>query len=114
MSKLPLAVVLALLLSVGTARSADAPAAPPAHSIKTGVLYQIWFAPDYINAHSSMSVSNQYVIQIDAINPGNPNWVLIEFPQAANQSYTSSLAGTRWVNLSYVMELKTYTPPPGQ
>jgi len=108
MSKLSLAVVLGLLLSFGTARCADA---PPAHAIKTGVLYQIWFAPDYINAHSSMSSSNQYIVQIDAISTTNPNWVLIEFPQAPNQSYTSSLAGTRWINLNYVMELKTYTPP---
>ncbi len=111
MSKSSLALVLALLLSTGTAWCQNAPSSTPTHAIKLGVVYQIWLAPDYINAHSSMSVSNQYFIQIDAIDPNYPNWVLIEFPQAPNQSYTSSLAGKRWINLNYVMELQKYTPP---
>ncbi len=61
-----------------------------------------------------MAPSSQYFIQIDAIDASNPNWVLIEFPQAANGSYNSSLAGKRWINLNYVTELMIYTPPPNQ
>jgi len=83
----------------------------PTHAIKLGTVYQVWFSPDYINAHGSMSVSNQYYIKIDAIDPSYPNWVLIEFPEKPNQSYTTSLAGKRWINLNFVMELQKYTPP---
>ena len=111
MTKLSLAVVCALLLSIGTARCSDGAPESTTHAIKTGVIYQVWFAPDYINAHASMAISNQYFIQIDGIDATNPNWVLIEFPQAPNQSYNSSLAGKRWINLNYVLELRKYTPP---
>jgi hypothetical protein len=106
MSKILLVTLCSLLLTVGTALCDDP------SSIKTGVLYQVWFAPDYYQVHSSMSSGNQYVIQIDAVNPSNPNWVLIEFPQAANIAYSTTLAGKRWINLNYVVELRHYVPPP--
>jgi len=112
MSKSSLAIVLALLLFTGTAWCQSAGSST--HAIKAGSTYQVWFSPDYINTHSSMSAANQYFIQIDAIDSANPNWVLIEFPQTPNQSYTSSLAGKRWINLNYVTELKIYTPPANQ
>ena len=109
MAKLSLAVLCALLLSVGTARCQSA-----THAIKVGSIYQVWFSPDYINTHSSMAAANQYFIQIDAIDSANSNWVLIEFPEAPNQSYSSSLAGKRWINLNYVTELRIYIPPTNQ
>ncbi len=109
MSKTSLAILCTFLLSFGTAWCQSAGSST--HAIKTGSTYQVWFSPDYINAHASMSSNNQYYIQIDAIDSANPNWVLVEFPQAPNQSYTSTLAGKRWINLNFVMELQIYTPP---
>jgi hypothetical protein len=50
----------------------------------------------------------QYEIKIDAVSVKNPNWILIEYPQDSNASYTSSLAGKRWLNLNYVQELRAY------
>ncbi len=112
MSKLSLALLCAFLLSTGTVWCQSSGSST--HAIKVGSTYQVWFSPDYINTHSSMAAANQYFIQIDAIDATNPNWVLVEFPQAANESYTSSLAGKRWINLNYVTELKIYTPASGQ
>lgn len=111
MIKLSLVVVCALFLSIGTARCSDAASETSGHAIKVGTTYQVWFSPDYFALHTSMNTSNQYYIQIDGIDSQNPNWVLIEFPQAPNQSYSSSLAGKRWINLNYVMELQKYTQP---
>jgi hypothetical protein len=107
MSKLSLAVVCAFLLTLGSAQCADATFLNPAS------LYQLTFSPEYLSAHQ-MDPNAQYIVKIDAVNKANDNWVQIEFPQAANQSYTSSLAGKRWINLNYVMDFKLYTPPPGQ
>lgn len=107
MSKISLAVVCAFLLSMGIAPCDDLT------FLKPDGLYRIYFTHDYRDAHS-MDPNAEYVVKIDAVNKVNPNWVLIEFPQAANQSYSSSLAGKRWINLNFVMELRSYTPPPGQ
>jgi hypothetical protein len=112
MSKLSLAVLCALVLSIGTAWGQSGGSST--HAIKVGNTYQAWFSPEYISSHSSMGVGNQYYIQIDAIDSANTNWVLVEFPPAPNQSYNSSLAGKRWINLNYVMELQIYTPPATQ
>jgi hypothetical protein len=108
MSKFLLAVLCAFALSLGTARCADET------FLKPDALYQVWFADSYKNSHSSFDPAATYIIKIDKVNPVNPNWVLIEFPQQANQSYTSSMGGKRWINLNFIVELKTYTPPPGQ
>lgn len=75
-----------------------------------GKLYAAMFIQDYRNLHS-MDQTAQYVIKIDAISTKNPNWVQVEFPPAANSSYTSALAGKRWVNLNYIMELQDYVAP---
>jgi hypothetical protein len=107
MSKTWLAVVCAFLLSTGMANCADSTFPNP------GDLYRAYFTTEFLNDHS-MDPSGHYIVKIDAINKANPNWIQIEFPQAANQSYTSSLDGKRWINLNFVTELKPYTPPPGQ
>jgi len=108
MPKILLAVLCAFVLSLGTARCADET------FLKPDGLYQAWFSNDYRLTHTSFDPSAAYIIKIDKISPANPNWVLIEFPQQANQSYNSSLAGKRWINLNFISELKAYTPPPGQ
>jgi hypothetical protein len=109
MSKIPLALVFALLLSTGIARCADSAFLNP------DKLYQVYFTQAYLSLHGlSSDPTAQIIIKIDAVNKANPNWVLVEFPQAVNQSYTSSLAGKRWINLNYVLELRAFTPLPGQ
>ncbi len=106
MSKLLMVSLCAFLFTV---RLASAEPDLP----KTGYLYQVLFAQDYREVYN-LDTENQYVIQIDAISKFNPNWVQVEFPQNANLSYSSKLAGKRWINLNYVMELRVYTPLPGQ
>jgi hypothetical protein len=108
MPKFLLVVLSAFALSLGTARCADET------FLKPDALYQVWFSQGYRDTHTSFDPSATYIIKIDKVNAANPNWALIEFPQAANQSYTSSMAGKRWINLNFIVELKAYTPPPGQ
>lgn len=104
MSKISMMTLCAFLLTAGTVVRADS------DILKTGNLYQAVFAADYRDVHS-MDSDNQYVIKIDAISKANPNWILVEFPQPANQSFNSSFAGKRWINLNYVMELLPYAAP---
>jgi len=111
MSKISLAVVCALMVSMGSAKCADSTFLNPE------ALYRIWFAPEYMTVHNldpNSDSLNQYVVKVDEVNKQNPNWILIEFPQAPNQAYNSGMAGKRWINLNYVIEMRTYTPPPGQ
>ncbi len=99
MSKLPLVLLCALLLLVGAASPASADV------LKTGKIYQAVFSQDYRAIHS-MDDDSKYYIRIVQVSSTNPNWVQIEFPADANPSYNSSLAGKRWLNLNYVIELK--------
>ncbi len=108
MSKLFLVTFCALFITAGTAFCDDT----TSPFVKPGNLYQVWFSQEFFNVHPSMSSNNQYVIKIDKINPANPNWVLVEYPQSANSSYNSSLAAKRWINLNYATELMLYVPPP--
>lgn len=107
MSKTLLAVVVGLMLSTGTAKCVDG------LLVNLDGLYQVWFSPDYMTAHNLTYPNStyQFVIKIDAVNKVNPNWVLVEYPQAANQSFNSSMAGKRWLNLNYIVELRPYTLP---
>ncbi len=106
MSKLMMVALCAFLLTAGTA-FADS------DLLKTGGTYQAVFSADYRSVHN-MDSNNQYFIKILAISKSDPNWVLISFPPNANPSYSSSLAGQRWLNLNYVIELMPYKPLPGQ
>ena len=105
MSKILLLSLCLFLATVGAGKCADTDVP------QVGVTYNVLFAADYRGMHS-MQDGDKYVIKIDAISKTNPNWVQIEFPADANSSYTSSLSGKRWINLTYVMELRVYTPPP--
>ncbi len=106
MSKLLMVALCAFLLTVGTA-CADS------DLLKTGSIYQAVFSADYRGAHQ-MDAGGQYFIKIIAMSKTDPNWVLVSFPEKANPSYSSSLAGQRWLNLNYVLELMPYTPAPSQ
>jgi hypothetical protein len=108
MPKFLLVLLCAFALPLGTARCADET------FLKPDGLYQVWFSDGYKNTHPSFDPAATYIVKIDKVNATNPNWVQIEFPQQANQSYTSSMAGKRWINLNFIVEFKAYTPPPGQ
>src|ERR1700744_3540560 len=94
-STLVFCAVLALL-SLANARAAgDCPV--------VGGKYKVLFANQYRDFYS-LDSDTAWIIKVDAIS-SNSNWIQIEFPANANQEYNSSLAGKRWINLQYVIEL---------
>ncbi len=69
-----------------------------------GAYYRVVFTEDY-RAYYDLDTDNTYIIKVDAISRSHPDFILFEYPPNANQSYSSNLAGRRWVNLHYVMDL---------
>lgn len=86
-----------VVLSLAPARAAgDCPV--------VGAQYRVLFADQYRDFYS-LDSDTAWIIKVDAISRTDSNWIQIEFPPNANQEYNSGLAGKRWVNLRYVMEL---------